>query len=435
MTAPHRLLLVPLALLLALTGFSQSPAPRSPIEVFTPDGAWCWFTDPRAVYRDGQIIAGWMTADGSVQVGARPLTGGTTTIATLDPQFERDDHDHPGLVFLPDGRLAAFYSRHSKGDMFLRTTVRPGDIGEWTPVRSLGFHDPARGRRGVTYANPFVLREESDRLWFVWRGSDFKPTFAHSLDGGTTWTMPRTLIHESGRGTDNRPYVKYWSDNRNRISFIFTDGHPRNEETNSVYFARYERDRFWKADGTLIGKLDDLPLEPSACDRVYDGAVAGRAWVWSVAEDGAGRPVVAYTRLPSEKDHRYHYARWDGTRWLDHEITPGGSWFPKTEPGAVEREPHYSGGMALDPADPSTVYLSRPINGVFEIERWTTPDHGVTWRSEAVTRNSTADNIRPYVVPGTPAGTTAVLWMHNSGGYIHFTRYQTELHLLVRRPQ
>ena len=37
---------------------------------FTADGAWCWFSDPRAVYHDGRVYAGWMTADGSVQVGA-----------------------------------------------------------------------------------------------------------------------------------------------------------------------------------------------------------------------------------------------------------------------------------------------------------------------------------------------------------------------------
>ena len=42
--------------------------------------------DPRALLADGVLYAGWMTADGSVQVGARTLETGETTVATLAPQ-------------------------------------------------------------------------------------------------------------------------------------------------------------------------------------------------------------------------------------------------------------------------------------------------------------------------------------------------------------
>ena len=31
---------------------------------FAADGAWCWFSDPRAVYAQGRIFAGWIAADG-----------------------------------------------------------------------------------------------------------------------------------------------------------------------------------------------------------------------------------------------------------------------------------------------------------------------------------------------------------------------------------
>jgi hypothetical protein len=399
--------------------------------VFAPDGAWCWFSDPRAVCCDGKIYAGWMTSDGSVQVGVRGLDGSATFVATLAERFERDDHDHPALFFLPDGRLAAFYAAHARGDLHFRLTTKPGDLREWTPDRTLGFDDRSRGPRGVTYANPMLLRDEADALYVFWRGSDFKPTFALSRDLGATWTPPRTLINEKGRTVNNRPYVKYWTDGRGRIDMVFTDGHPRDEAANSVYFLRYEHGAFWRVNGTRVGGMDDLPLSPTQCDRVYDGATAGRAWIWSIAEDGAGHPVIAYTRLPKEDDHRYHYARWDGQQWLDFEIAPAGKWFPRTEPGQREPEPHYSGGMALDPANPSTVYLSRPVNGAFEIERWITPDGGRTWTHMAVTSDSPADNVRPFVVAGTPPGTTCVLWMHNADSYIHYTRYRSQIHVLV----
>jgi hypothetical protein len=85
--------------------------------------------------------------------------------------------------------------------------------------------------------------------------------------------------------------------------------------------------------------------------------------------------------------------------------------------------------MALDPANPTAVYASRPVRGIFEIERWITPDGGKTWQSEAVTKDSKADNVRPVVVRNTPAGTTSVMWMHNRGGYVHFTDYRTEIRI------
>jgi hypothetical protein len=415
-----------ICLLLLLCSAVTLPASTS---TYVADGAWCWFSDPRALCVDGQIYAGWMTADGSVQVGQRGLAGDKTTVATLADKFERDDHDHPALLALPDGRLAAFYALHAKGDLHFRTTLHPRDISEWTPDRLLGFEKTPPGPRGITYANPFLLRDEANSLYVFWRGSDFKPTFSVSPDLGQTWSTPRTLINETGRNTDNRPYVKYWSDGRGRIDILFTDGHPRNEATNSVYFVRYEHGAFWRTDGTRIGDLASLPLQPAQCDRVYDGATAGRAWIWSVAEDRDGRPVVAYTRLPAENDHRYCYARWDGKQWLDHEITPTGAWFPRTPASKTEPEPHYSGGMALDPHDPSVVYLSRPIKGVFEIERWQTPDQSLIWTHAPITENSPADNVRPVVVPGTPTDQTCVMWMRNDGGYRHYTDYHSQLML------
>ncbi len=398
---------------------------------FVADGAWCWFSDPRAVYAQGRIFAGWIAADGSVQIGARDVSSGATRITTLAEKFEADDHDNPALLILPDGRLAAFYSRHASSDMHFRATARPGDIGEWTPDRMLGFQ--GGGRRGVTYANPVMLAAENDAIYVFWRGSDFKPTFSVSKDLGRSWSAPRALLQRPGADDTNRPYLKVWSDGDGRIDFVFTDGHPRNEANNSVYFLRYEKGAFLKADGTRIGGFGDLPLDPARCDRVYDGSTAGRAWIWDVAEHD-GHPVVAYTRLPAEGDHRYHYARWDGARWVDVELVAAGGWFPQTPRGRTEPEPHYSGGMALDPGHVGTVYLSRPVAGVFEIERWRTPDGGQTWRSEAVTSASKASNVRPVVVRRVPPGEPDLLWMNLGGRYVHYTDFRTSVKINDARP-
>jgi len=423
-------------LLLALApaaGASDAP-PGERFAAFTDDGAWCWFSGPRARYHDGRLYAGWMTADGAVQVGRLdPAAPGRPERVTLAERFEADDHDHPALAFLPDGRLAAFYARHARGDLHLRLTAAPGAFAAWTPDRELGFATPATPR-GLTYANPLLLAAEHDALYLFWRGGDFKPTFAVSTDLGASWSPPRTLLRRAGSSADVRPYVKYWTDGRRRIDFLFTDGHPRDEPANSVYFLRYADGVFTRADGTRVGTLADLPLDPARCDRVYDGSTAGRAWVWDLVEDAAGQPVAVYTRLPAERDHRYHYARWDGRRWDDHEVVAAGAWFPRQPPGTPEPEPHYSGGIVLDPRQPATVYLARPVAGVFEIERWTTSDGGAHWTSSAVTAGSATDNVRPVVALDAPAGAPDLLWMQCTGGYTHYTQYRTTIRLNRLRP-
>ncbi len=398
-------------------------------KVFAADGAWCWFSDPRAVYLEGKIFAGWMKADGSVQVGARDLSTGGMMVSTLAGKFEVDDHDHPSLLVLPDRRLMAFYSLHASGDMHLRVTRRPADVSEWTQDRTLGFGRFGDGPRGTTYSNPVLLGEESNRIYVFWRGSDFKPTFSLSTDLGTTWSEPRTLIRPAGSGNNDRPYVKYWSDGRKRIDFLFTDGHPDITPTNSVYFLRYEKGAFYRADGSRVGAISDLPFDPSQCDRIYDGASAGRAWVWDITENGDGNPVAVYTRLPAKDDHRYRYAAWDGAMWVDSPITSAGRWFPRTPAGKTETEPYYSGGIIISRRDPGVVFLSRPVSGVFEIEQWATTDGGKTWSSRAVTTHSNSDNVRPVVVRSAPPGTPELLWMRNTGGYVHYTNYHSEIRM------
>ena len=415
-----------LALSVAPLPGSAAGAPGESFASFTADGAWCWFSDPRAVARDGRTYAGWVTAEGSIVVGAWDQATGRIATQVLHPRFEHDDHDNPALLLLPDGRLAAFYSLHASGDLRLRSTTRPGDITEWTPERSLGFVAPDRGPRGTTYANPVLLTGEANALYVFWRGSDFKPTFAISRDLGATWSTPRTLLARSGADDTNRPYLKLCSEGAGRIDFVFTDGHPRNEPANSVHYLRYEHGAFYKADGTRLGGLDDLPLDPARCDRVYNGASNGRAWIWDIATAPDGRPAIAFTRLPAEDDHRYEFARWDGNTWRVAEICPAGRWFPQTPPGKTEPEPHYSGGMALDHADPFTLFISRRIDGVFEIERWHSPDVGTTWTSQPLTSHSHCDNVRPCAVRGAAAGGPVVLWMSNER-YVHYTDFRTTL--------
>lgn len=102
---------------------------------------------------------------------------------------------------------------------------------------------------------------------------------------------------------------------------------------------------------------------------------------------------------------------------------------PQTPVGVVEREPYYSGGIILDHSDPSVVYLSREVNGTFEIERWNTSDLGVTWLSESITANSACHQVRPYLTRGNHDEHAILFWM--SGDYVHYTNYSTSIRAMI----
>ncbi len=403
-------------------------------EELAPVGAWNWCGDPKAVYHDGlhrRTYVGWVDGEGSVRIGAYDHDGGEFITATVHESMERDDHDNPSILILPDGRLMVFYCPHvrvpGRGEglmgMFYRVSTSPEDITRWGPERQLATN--TQGSWGYTYPNAVQLPAEGGRIYLFWRGGNGQPAISFS-DDGEYWVYAHTLFRSGGK----RPYAKYVTDGAATIHFAFTDGHPRGEPENSIYYALYSDGAFYRADGTRIADLDGLPLVPEGIDLVYDARATGaRAWVWDIALGPEERPVIVYAVFPKEDDHRYRYVRWDGTRWSDHEICAGGSWFPEPVPDPRGRRyfVYYSGGVTLDHDDPSVVYVSREIDGVHEIERWTTPDGGRTWESEPITCGSSKDNVRPVVPRNRAPGGPRVIWMH--GDYEHYTRYETSLRM------
>ncbi len=86
--------------------------------------------------------------------------------------------------------------------------------------------------------------------------------------------------------------------------------------------------------------------------------------------------------------------------------------------------------MSLNPANANVVYLSRENEGVFEIERYETRDDGKSWKVEAITQNSSYDNVRPYIPRDGSKNQEVVLWMENQK-YVHYTNFQTSVRYFV----
>jgi len=390
----------------------------------SPDGAWCWFSDPRAVSYDGRLYTGWTSSKGDVVIGSYDFLTGKTASTIVYPEFQKDDHTAPALLFLSDGRLMVFFTKHN-GELYYTVSWKPEDISGFEKIRKLDLGNM------LCYTNPVLLSGENNRIYVFSRGGyNWKPSYIYSDDTGDTWSKPVIMVAKPGVSKFNRPYTKVVSDGKSAIYFAFTDGHPRNEICNSVYYMKYEHGKFYDAAGKVLGDTSSLPINQDLVPKVYDGNKTRiRSWIWDIAIDKDNHPVLVYATFPEDSKHVYNYARWDGTQWNNFTICRGGSWFPRFEKKKedYEPEPHYSGGIYLDHKNPEVVYLSKPVNNRFEIFKYTTPDKGKTWNIKAVTSNSEHDNVRPFVVrdhvPGLLPG---ILWMNNIY-YHHYTDFKSQI--------
>ena len=407
---------------------------------FTGNGAWCWFSDPRAIYFKGQhsrTYAGWVDSLGNIIVGFYDHDLKRTETKVLHENLEEDDHDNPSLFIDREGKLMVFYSKHASPEpIYLLKAKHAEDISEWETAARLNLNDSISypGLSDTyTYTNICQLANETDRLYLFWRGADFKPNFSVSDDGGKVWSPGKILILPDRIYKDRRPYLKVTSNNKDIIHFAFTDGHPNIEPTNSIYYAKYSGNALYKASGEKIAGWSDLPIQPEFADIVYDATKTNeKAWIWDVAENKEGEPVIVYSRFPNDSSHIYYYSVWNKNQWNNHKLVNSGPWFPQTPEGEKERELYYSGGIVLDHEDPAILYLSRLKDKKFEIEKWKTPNKGIDWNVEEITDNSENNNVRPFVIRNySEQDSLRVLWM-NVENYIHYTDYHSSIKMNIR---
>jgi hypothetical protein len=410
------------------------------VQTLSDDGAWCWFSDPRAIYySENEIITGWVKKDGSVEVACLDISKGKAESNIIFPQLQADDHDNPAFTILPDGNILTMYAWHGgKRGVISNATTKGADVFSFGRnkifIPRTDYLLEKFPMESYTYANPYVLKGEDNKLFSFGRWIGYKPNMIISNDNGETWEEQYVIISREPFDGRNRPYTKYYSDGNSKIHMVFTDGHPAVEPSNSVYYCYYESGAFWNAEGKKICNISELPFQPEDASLVYKpDNNFGRAWIADIVVKEEGKPIILYTRHPKETDHRYHYV-WYNTgsqKWEDHLICHAGKWFPQTQEGKEEREKYYSGNLTLNPLNPNVVYLSRDINGTFEIERFVTGDGGENWEITPVTSDSEYDNVRPYVPRYPPEGAgTVVLWMENRK-YIHFTDFDTSIKYFI----
>jgi hypothetical protein len=341
----------------------------------------------------------------------------------------------------PDGRYLNLYCPHYSNPpnpplTYYRLSTNPNDGSTWDSEQSFNWSTISGISVGdggqLTYTNIHYLSAEgtgSGRLYDFARWNNVTPNIAYSDDWGQTWNYMGRLNSPSASGYSNY-YHKFRSNGVDRIDFIGCEQHPRNYN-NSIFHGYIQGGKSYDSYGNVID--NDLydqdapsieaftPIFVAADPQLPDTYHTG--WTNELELDENGYPVCLYqTRYGTENwgdgssqntigaaDHRFFYARFDGSTWTSTELGRMGT-------GLHTPEQDYIGMGCIHPDDANLIYISTPFDPRddtplehHEIFEGVTYDYGATWNWTQITIDSTEDNIRP-AIPKWDANNTAVFW-------------------------
>jgi hypothetical protein len=402
---------------------------------FNDNGGWCWYQDERVIVDqdNGRLVIGSVASGGDrdkkVEVTHFDLETAESERFVLGTVSYTDDHDAPALILRPDGAYAAMWAGH-KDDCFSYTGVFDGDTWETSrfewPSTVCGTPDDEK----ITYANLWYV---GDTLYSYVRSVGTSPNYISSTDDGLTFELGGRLTTTPKTADDYvSGYYKYWGNNVDRIDFLGTEGHPRTVDNNLWHgYVKKEGDTLKiynsfdevidedatdgdaknineyspvLAAGTEVNGIAMTHLWNSDLVRYDDGTIAAIGSARKSGSIGAGDP-----------EKHLLYFRFDGTEWKTTYLAQAGK-------KLYQDEEDYTGLGALDPDNPQVIYISTPFNpgtgdgeydGKKEIWKGVTCDDGATFTWEAVTANSTEDNLRP-IVPKWNVENTALLWLQGT---------------------
>lgn len=394
--------------------------------VVSSEGAWCWFADPRALHHENKsgtinkTYIGYIDIHGHIKAMQYDFKKKKQEEILIRSYFQPDDHNNPTFLVLPDDRVMIFYSRHTDEPCFYYRISRvPGDI------TTLGEEKVIQTKQNTTYPSPFILSDDPEHIYLCWRGIGWHPTIAKLSmpdrdDHLSVVWGPYQMVQSTGA----RPYAKYTSNGVDKIYFTYTTGHPDNEIPNYLYFNYIDIKTLTLKDvkGNTLSTLADGTLKVSKAAEYTTrhpytlvDSPSERDWMWQVASDQNGHPVIAMVRISSDKEsHDYYIAKWNGHEWKKTFLANGGGRFHQTP----SLEKCYSAGMAIDPENTNQIYCSLPVEGkygkVYEIVKFTLNEERGIASTEAVTRDSRQNNVRPYVIPDSENTPLRLTWMYGN---------------------
>lgn len=449
-------------ILFALTSLSTQAnkvTDSSPI-IINDNAAWCWFQDERVIIHHGQLYVGSVASKlgtngvergGNIEVARYPLDHShPAVINVMHDGLQDDDHNVPALLALPNNDILAVYSKHN-ADRNIRYRMLSPSLqaknDHWLPEIAMTRKDK------ITYANLFRLSDENQgkgRIYNFYRGINFNPSFDISDDNGKTWSKGQHFITNQGR-----PYVKYISNNKDKIHFVTTEQHPR-VFNNSIFHGYIKNGKVYNSYHEPVHDLKDGPVTTDKLTKIYQGGEDNVAWTVDLHLDQDGNPYTVISvqvndgqknRHKGEKhgdDMRYYYANLQVPQWWQFGQEP--SWQVEEIAYAGSRlydqEQDYTGLAALDPSNKNIMIISTnadPVTGQPLISRADNQRHwelykGLReqdgkWKWAALTSNSSEDNLRPIIPINNESDDLYLLWM--KGRYVSYQNIDTKVMMQV----
>ena len=357
----------------------------APVPVTVKQAALGYHQRPPAVYFNGRTYYTWISYNGGVQIAY--YNHGTSTHSTpveVDNLYDDygtegiDDHNAPSLLILPSGKLLVFYACHLESSTTSFKVIRSTnieDISTWDAPIVLA-HDAA------TYFNYPEPRQFSngDIIVFYRRGNTATPAQWHyriSDDDGATWAAAVQL-------TDFAVNT-YWAASLVSGMEVHLTGFKWTgpDRLDVYYFYTDDGGTTWRTiDGNAVSTF---PVAEADVDTVFDsGAENCRAL--DIVLDGSDNPHIVFIHDDSGT-YTYKYAYYNAGWQIETITTTTRLLYPSN---------FYPPGSTFADSDETTVYLSKEVSGVLELQEWV---RSGTWGlSSSITDGSHYDSFRPQTV-------------------------------------
>jgi len=398
---------------------------------YNDDGGWCWYQDERAVVdaKGKKLVIGSVgfkgSRSGNIEAVVYDMATGKASAPAKLGNISVDDHSAPALNVRRDGKYVAVWAGHR---VDCKSYYNVYDGSAWSAAKNFdwatkGCPWDSDSTHMITYSN--VWYASPTQMFDIVRSVSTSQAILSSSDDGSSWsflgrmTYTQTVGYVAG-------YYKYWGNNTDRIDFLGTEAHPRDND-NSLYHGYLQDGKMYNSTGTAVDSslTDTTGKDITAFTQVFKtGSTLGgvkleHAWNHDIVryDDGTvaflGQARVNGTGS-DDPDKRMIYGRFDGTSW---KLT----YIGKLGPKLYSDEQDYTGLGALHPDNPHIIYMSSTVNpsddktttSKHEIYQGVTCDNGATWKWTPVTKGSTVDNLRP-IVPKWDADHTALLWMRGT---------------------
>jgi hypothetical protein len=401
--------------------------------LFNNNGAWTWYSDERAIVdvAGGKILvssdANTMGAmgtgrDGTVEVVSYDIATRMVSTPFVLGDLAPDDHNNAALLVKPDGRYLAFWAGHNEN---CNSYWRNHNGTQWAAAQTFNWTSngcPFENNRSITYNNLWNMTAENKIYNFV-RSVGTSPNMLVSSDNGTTWTYGGRLSATPTVGYV-AGYYKYWGNQVDRIDFLATEAHPRDND-NSLYHGYIKGGKSYNSMNVEVdGNITDSQAPQVtgftrivATGTMLDGKAMNHLWNSDIVRyaDGTIAAIgMARTNMDSNNpNHAFLYMRFDGMTWRTTYLGEAGT-------KLYDSEQDYVGLGAVHPNDPRVVYISTYLDprndmniGNHEIFQGVTCDNGATFTWTPITWNSSRDNLRP-IVPAWDGNNMVLLWFRGS---------------------